>query len=394
MTFISYAQNFEDVMLWRALKHIEHGFYVDVGAQHPIVDSVSKAFYEHGWRGIHIEPVPTYVELLRADRSDETVIQAALSDKEGTLELNIIPNTGLSTAVDTYAEDYQVRLGFKSQRVVVPVLTLQSALCEWQGKDLHWLKIDVEGFEENVLKGWDSKVLRPWVMVIEATIPGSPEPDYKTWEPLVLNAGYRFAYFDGLNRFYVADEHAELMGSFSCPPNVFDEVRLSGLASSELCRGIKVQYERLMSELEEQLKVAQESVVAQTARAAQAEADFDSILMSRSWRLTAPLRSGGHVGRSVLRSGPVGKIRDFAKRMSRSFTYWVAGKPRIRAMVVKILDKMPYVKSRLRSAVYGIGNDGVTGHVLNKYGQELSCRAMHIYNELQQTIRAKNAGDK
>ena len=41
MTFISYAQNFEDVMLWRALKHVEKGFYVDVGAQDPVVDSVS-----------------------------------------------------------------------------------------------------------------------------------------------------------------------------------------------------------------------------------------------------------------------------------------------------------------------------------------------------------------
>ncbi len=58
MTFISYAQNFEDVMLWRALKHVENGFYVDVGAQDPVVDSVSLAFYEHGWRGVHIEPTP------------------------------------------------------------------------------------------------------------------------------------------------------------------------------------------------------------------------------------------------------------------------------------------------------------------------------------------------
>jgi len=76
MTFISYAQNFEDVMLWRALKHIEHGCYVDVGAQHPVIDSVSKAFYERGWRGIHIEPVAHYAELLRLDRPDEKVLQA------------------------------------------------------------------------------------------------------------------------------------------------------------------------------------------------------------------------------------------------------------------------------------------------------------------------------
>ena len=42
MNFISYSQNLEDVMLWRALKHIENGFYIDVGAGSPTVDSVTK----------------------------------------------------------------------------------------------------------------------------------------------------------------------------------------------------------------------------------------------------------------------------------------------------------------------------------------------------------------
>ena len=63
--FVSYAQNFEDVMLWRAFSHIESGFYIDVGAQHPTIDSVSLAFYERGWTGIDIEPVPEYASLLR-----------------------------------------------------------------------------------------------------------------------------------------------------------------------------------------------------------------------------------------------------------------------------------------------------------------------------------------
>ena len=46
MSIVSYAQNFEDVMLWRALGQVENGVYIDIGAQHPLIDSVSKAFYE------------------------------------------------------------------------------------------------------------------------------------------------------------------------------------------------------------------------------------------------------------------------------------------------------------------------------------------------------------
>ena len=69
MTFVSYAQNFEDVMLWRALKHVEFGFYVDVGANDPEVDSVTKLFYDNGWRGVNVEPVTQWYEKLHRERS-------------------------------------------------------------------------------------------------------------------------------------------------------------------------------------------------------------------------------------------------------------------------------------------------------------------------------------
>lgn len=256
MSFISYAQNFEDVMLWRALKHVEGGTYVDVGAQHPVVDSVSKAFYEHGWRGVHVEPVPAYAELLRQDRPDETVLQLALSDREGLLELNVIPETGLSTAVKEYAARHLAELGFEHTTVSVPMLTMKTALQSLEGKDVHWLKIDVEGLEERVLRGWDAARLRPWIIVIEATVPSSPEVDYVAWEPLVTGAGYRFAYFDGLNRFYVSDEHPELMDAFTTPPNVFDGAQLSGQASSELCRGLIARNDAAMAEMRDRLAQA------------------------------------------------------------------------------------------------------------------------------------------
>ncbi len=82
MPFVSYAQNFEDVILWRALKHVGRGFYIDIGAQDPVIDSVSLAFYEQGWRGVHVEPVAEYAEKLRKARPDEEVIQAAVTTRQ------------------------------------------------------------------------------------------------------------------------------------------------------------------------------------------------------------------------------------------------------------------------------------------------------------------------
>lgn len=241
MSIVSYAQNFEDVMLWRALGHVVGGLYVDIGAQHPLVDSVSMAFHEAGWRGVHVEPVPAYAQLLREARPGDTVLQVALGAAEGTLELHVIEDSGLSTAVSEYADQHRDQRGLPARSVQVPQLTMRSALQHLAGRDVHWLKIDVEGFEEQVLRGWDSTVLRPWIMVVEATRPGSPELDFAGWDSMITGAGYRFVYFDGLNRFYVADDHAELAAAFTAPPNVFDGAQLSGLASNPWCHRVLTQ---------------------------------------------------------------------------------------------------------------------------------------------------------
>lgn len=82
---ISHAQNFEDVMLWRALGGIPQGRYIDIGAQSPDIDSVSRIFHEAGWRGLHVDANVDYAAQLRAARPGDTVVQAAVTDHEGLL---------------------------------------------------------------------------------------------------------------------------------------------------------------------------------------------------------------------------------------------------------------------------------------------------------------------
>ena len=45
------------------------------------------------------------------------------------------------------------------------------------------------------------------------------------WEPIALTNRYVFAYFDGLNRFYVREKDSALAGRFQLPPGVFDDIR-------------------------------------------------------------------------------------------------------------------------------------------------------------------------
>jgi FkbM family methyltransferase len=222
MAIVSYAQNFEDVMLWRALKHIEHGFYVDVGAHEPVSGSVSRLFYEMGWRGLHVEPTPQYTQMMRENRPDEVVAAVALGAAAGQIEFTVFPDTGLSTAAPEITDENVAPGRFERHTLLVEQITLDTLLTPYRGCTIHWLKIDVEGYEGEVLKGWNSSLDRPWIFVIEATKPLSTEPYYAHWEPVLIEAHYQFVYFDGLNRFYVADERSELVAAFGSPPNVFD----------------------------------------------------------------------------------------------------------------------------------------------------------------------------
>lgn len=168
-------------------------------------------------------------------------------------------DVGLSTGDAAYLDDYR-RAGRVAEEREVRMTTIAKACAGLAGRDVHWMKIDVEGMEERVLRGWDPRSLRPWVVLVEATRPTSTEPAHQAWDGLLVDADYRFVLFDGLNRFYVAKEHPELMETMSVPANIHDIIAGCGIDRSSPYAGLAV---------------------------AQVTKMFES---SRLWRLTRPLR--------------------------------------------------------------------------------------------------------
>lgn len=393
MIKISYAQNYEDVMLARALRGVEHGFYIDIGAQDPINDSVTKAFYEMGWHGINVEPVTHWFQRLEADRPRDTNLQLAVSDSPGMLHLFEVVDSGLSTTTPTFAQQHVLE-GHQLRESDVPCVTLDS-ICETQQvAAVHFLKIDCEGSEAAALRGASLQHIRPWIILLEATEPNSQKPAYEEWEPLLTDRGYHFVYADGLNRFYVADEHAELDRAFDVPPNVFDRFVRAAEATArdrldstlvessewrmraehlhgenERREAALVEHRELLAELRrrldeslrrESLMLAEVSsleneIAARDREVVRLQESICEIHRSTSWRITRPLRLVSRGARMAAKGGLhvlcklARRSAHFARPCLRRLVQWAW----LRSLVVRLLGADSGLVGRARLFLFG-----------------------------------------
>lgn len=222
--FVTYAQTFEDLMLHRALKDISNGFYIDVGANHPTFESVTKVFYDRGWSGINLEPEPEVYEKLCKQRPRDTNINAGAWSSAGTMTLHsVVGSTALSTISDSQLQDL-LASGCQIQSKTIDVVDLNS-IFETHAKyrTVHFLKVDVEGAEREVFEGLDLKTYRPWIILFEAHGPDPTSIEHWPVQDKIIHSGYRYVYCDGVNRYFVASEvYENLRNAFLVPPNCFD----------------------------------------------------------------------------------------------------------------------------------------------------------------------------
>ncbi|WP_158043798.1 FkbM family methyltransferase [Skermanella pratensis] len=390
MTFISYAQNYEDIMLFRALRGIAQGFYVDVGANSPDEHSVTRAFYERGWRGINIEPVLDFHQQLLAARPRDINLPIAIADRTGFVEFHEVPGTGLSTMSPEVAENHRAA-GYPVVKRSVVVETLDEVFRKHVGGDVHFLKIDVEGLEDSVLRGLSLEEVRPWIIVVEATEVLSQVQTHASWDPRLKERGYSFVYFDGLNRFYVADEHSGLSRSFQSPPNVFDDwmrigdrqahdrANLLDARLREEQEAHRGEIEILKARVEEWKTRAEAGQVGEAARRAEeaarrleletrlgelrrrvaelehasamAKLHLDAKPAGSSWRITARIRGIRAALASGARAmGIPGGVKP-AKSLVGRAVHWTARQPMIKRAAVAVLARSPALERKVRSLV-------------------------------------------
>ena len=170
------------------------GFFVEVGANHPVVGSQSWHLEQCGWRGILVEPQPELAERLQELRHAKVFAAACSSPKNaGQLMPFFVAGTLSALDRDTMSP------GSHPERVIqVPVRTLDDILAEGGApQPLDFLSIDVEGHEIQVLRGFNFARWRPRLILLEDHVGNLS----KHW--FVKSCGYRLVRRTGYNGWYV-----------------------------------------------------------------------------------------------------------------------------------------------------------------------------------------------
>jgi FkbM family methyltransferase len=209
---VSYAQNREDILLSGFFDMTKPGFYVDVGAEGATDLSVTKFFYDKGWNGINIEPIPRLYKKLVQERSRDINLNIGIANKKGNLQFREYSGSGFSTFSETMKSTYSLesqKLTKNFKDYIVETVTLADVFRVYSLSSIQFLKIDVEGFEYEVIEGNDWTKYRPQVICIEAN------HVQKNWRLILQNNQYEQVFFDGLNEYYIDNTQKKLLKDFS-----------------------------------------------------------------------------------------------------------------------------------------------------------------------------------
>lgn len=167
----SYAQEGEDLIVARLVGDKNDGFYVDVGAHHPVRHSNTYRLYRRGWRGINIDATPGSMERFRRLRPRDINLECLVAAGAEPRPFNILSEPALNTASRPLAE--QRRTENRQYRVTETVTlqprTLAAILREHlpAGQTIDLMSVDVEGLDLEVLRSNDWQTYRPGILLVE-----------------------------------------------------------------------------------------------------------------------------------------------------------------------------------------------------------------------------------
>lgn len=166
----SYGQEGEDILLQRLFSELREGFYVDIGAHHPVRFSNTFSFYKKGWSGINIEPNPEMYSHFQKKRARDINLNCGVNNANGSLDYYMFNEPALNTFDKELLNDRLSKTDYFLKRTIqIKVYRLSELLEKFVPKDkkIDFMSVDVEGLDLNVLMSNDWNRFRPKYLLTE-----------------------------------------------------------------------------------------------------------------------------------------------------------------------------------------------------------------------------------
>ena len=165
----SFSQEGEDLVLDNYFDFKRKGFYVDFGAYHPYMYSNTLRFYARGWNGLNIDAMPGSMKAFNRIRPRDINVECGVSDREGEMTYYQFNEPGLNSFDESVIKPCE-ESGYKYiGKTNVIVKTPMQILDEYvpEGKDIDFMDIDIEGYDEIVVDSIDWEKYKPTIVMIE-----------------------------------------------------------------------------------------------------------------------------------------------------------------------------------------------------------------------------------
>jgi FkbM family methyltransferase len=209
---VSYSQKGEDILLQNIFDK-KSGFYVDVGAYHPVIYSNSYVFYLRGWRGINIEPNTDNFVAFNEIRGRDINLNIAVSPNERNLTYYKFNYGAVNTLNKEHAAHWAKQPGYViEQQLDILVKPLRKILSENipENTDIEFMSVDCEGMDLDVLKSNDWEVFRPKLVLVEFLY--YDFENYRNAElyQYMISKDYEFYSIVGITMFFIDKNRKEL----------------------------------------------------------------------------------------------------------------------------------------------------------------------------------------
>lgn len=159
----SYSSNSVDLIINELFKNKKKGIYIDVGCNHPFIGNNTYKLFKKGWSGINIDLDYTFIESFNFYRPNDYNLQIGVSDKNGEQEMYYHHERSAINTLDIKRSSKSIL------KKNIKTLTLNNIIenSKFKNQQIDYVSIDVEGYELNVLKGFDLNKYKPKALSIE-----------------------------------------------------------------------------------------------------------------------------------------------------------------------------------------------------------------------------------